>query len=155
MNKATLVFFRNEPLILFHGKQTLGYEGSSKSETLICLYRLPVWLDNILIFKCREQYCAFEVRVYLDDDPLEDFGTFSVNQMHRCYTKCKSDEVMWIMDIEKEQFFSKHQDLRYYQALIRNQDPLVNNCLYNLRDIRFADPENVSKLLIQSMQIEV
>ena len=79
MNKATLVFFRNEPLILFHGKQTIGYEGSPKSETLICLYRLPVWFDNILIFKCREQYCAFEIRVYLNDDPLEEFGTFSVN----------------------------------------------------------------------------
>ena len=62
---------------------------------------------------------------------------------------------MWILDIEKEQYFSKHQDIRYYQSMIRTQDPLVNNCLWKLKDIRFVDPENLSKLLMQSIQIEV
>ena len=59
------------------------------------------------------------------------------------------------MDIEKDQYFSKHQDIRYYQSMIRKQDALVNKILSNLRDIRFVDPENLQKLLIQSMQIEV
>ena len=62
---------------------------------------------------------------------------------------------MWIMEIEKEQYFSKHQDIRYYNSMIRKQDPLVNNCIYNLKEIRFAEAEDVSKLLIQSLNIEV
>ena len=76
-DKATLVYFRNKPLIFFHGKQTIGWESSTKSEILLCLYRLPVWIDNTLVFRCIERKCAFELRVYLNDTQAQKLGTFS------------------------------------------------------------------------------
>ena len=39
--------------------------------------------------------------------------------------------------------------------MVKKEDPLINNCIFNLKDIRFADPDDVSKLLIQSLKIEV
>ena len=51
-NKATFVFFRNKPFLLFHGKQEIGWEGSNIKEKLVCLYRMPQWINGILVFKC-------------------------------------------------------------------------------------------------------
>ena len=93
--------------------------------------------------------------MHLTDENKLFYGSFSTNTIHRCFLKCKSDEIMWILDVEKEQFFSKHQDIRYYESIFKHRDNNVNNCISNLKHIKFADPEDLPKLLIQAIKIEV
>ena len=152
--KASVVLFRNKPYILFHGKQTLGWEGSDRYEILFCLYQLPVWIDGILIFKCIERNCKFELRIFLEDHEQSSIGYFSQRTIHRCFTKCSQNEVMHIIEEEKNQFFCKNRSQRYYSTLIMDSLNFTNPCIYGLRSLQFVQQSEIDKTLRRAISVE-
>ena len=59
---------------------------------------MPQFNADILVFKCFERYCNFELRVPLRIGEKDFIGQFSELEIHKCLIKTGELEKIWIIE---------------------------------------------------------
>lgn len=139
---------------MYHGPQTIGCKELKKTERLFCFYRLPTWVNDILVFKCREQYCSFELRVFLNEDMESQMSSFSERSIHRCHIKCSNDEVIWILEEEGDHSLGQKFTSNYYNFISKSSQDFTNPCLNGHPKIQYASTNQLSGLLRKALKVE-
>jgi len=127
-NKATFVYFRDEPLILFHGQNDLGFHDDQLQSSTLCLYHLPIFSSNVLVFKCFERYCKFEIKIPLRVHLKDFFGYYNEFETHKCLININSNEWMWIIEPEEASFFNSQSSNTLFKRMDLGSNIYRNRC---------------------------
>ena len=109
---------------------------------------------NLLVFKCFERYCKFEIWVPLRVDPQSFNGDYNEFETHKCLIKISPEEWMWIIEPEEGSYFNFVNADTIFSLLSSSPNTYRNSCFHGCPTLLFVQSDELKPLLWKSVQIE-